>query len=375
MIFIHNVVHTSTQPLAEPPTQKTIAQEAGVSTETVSHILGGRYAHRYSEKTQRHVQEIAQRLQYRPHRGAQMMRKGRSGLIGIVNSGNHSLLVQQKLMAVAHHLYREKYELLIQDALWFASDSTGICQRMLEARVEGLILIESGGFRQEDLDQLRQTGIPVVVIGTTAREEVTCLYSDRPWGYATLTRHLLSLGHRRIAFMVSAIGTNQTIENAFFSALKENASLNAEGQIYPITKTPTDPANPAAMAPWLPGKLGMEQIIQSGPLPDAVLCSNDDWALGALTACAEAGIRVPEDLAITGFDAIPMSEAGYVPLTTIRHPVNHIGEQAASLLLEMIRSQKPMKARKIVIKGELVVRKSCGAGLVSKKTNGSRPHP
>ncbi|HWL51500.1 MAG TPA: LacI family DNA-binding transcriptional regulator [Chthoniobacteraceae bacterium] len=346
----------------QPPTQKTIAREAGVSIETVSQILGGRYAHRYSEQTQTQVREVAQRLNYRPHRAAQMMRQGRSGLVGVLSSGGNSSLEQRKMMAVAHHLHRAGYELLVHDVLWFTEPGTPPAQRLVEARVEGVVSVNSPHLQKRDIEMLHDAGIPLVNL-SSARAGTPSIYSDRLWGYRILREHLLSLGHRRIVFLLSADlnQTNSALGEDFLSAMC--AVPGAEGLLHTVSHYPDGyrPSTPLEYHPCEPGERGMREILARHGRPDAVMCSNDEWALGALTACAREKLRVPDDVAITGFDAIPLTEAGYIPLTTIRYPVDEIGRKGAELLLKLMKQKRltpDAVDQDTSIKGELVVRAS-----------------
>lgn len=356
------MTNPSSPAATQPPTQKTIAREAGVSIETVSQILSGRYAHRYSEQTQTQVQEVARRLNYRPHRAAQMMRQGRSGLIGVLSGGGNSSLEQLKMMAIAHHLHRAGYELLVHDVLWFTEPGTPPAQRLIEARVEGAVSVNSPHLQKHDVEMLHSAGIPLVNL-SNARTATPSIYSDRLWGYRTLREHLLSLGHRRIIFLLSADlnQTNPSLGEDFLKAMR--ATPGAEGLVHPVSHHPdgSRPTTPLEYHPCEPGVRGMHEILSRYGLPDAVMCSNDEWALGALNACSQKKLRVPEDVAITGFDAIPLTEAGYIPLTTIRYPVDEIGRKGAELLLKLMKQKRLTlddANLHISIKGELVVRAS-----------------
>lgn len=98
--------------------------------------------------------------------------------------------------------------------------------------------------------------------------------------------------------------------------------------------------------------------------PEAVACSNDDWALGALTACAEAGARVPADIALTGFDNILVGNYGAVPLTTVAQPIEQMTNKAVELLVKQVRGEKLSASEELVkMPCQLVVRHSCGAAL------------
>ena len=110
---------------------------------------------------------------------------------------------------------------------------------------------------------------------------------------------------------------------------------------------------------YRPGYLGMKALLERGELPEAVLCGNDQWAHGALRACHQAGVRIPRDLALTGFDNDPVGEYGATPLTTMDHPSEEIAHQAVDCLLRMIQEGRKPSAGTISVRGKLIVRDSC----------------
>jgi DNA-binding LacI/PurR family transcriptional regulator len=111
------------------------------------------------------------------------------------------------------------------------------------------------------------------------------------------------------------------------------------------------------------GLVAMRQLLKTRGDTDAVLCANDDWAMGALATCGEAGVRVPQELAITGFDDMLYARYGAVPLTTMAQPLERMTQHAVGLLVRMIRGAKPAASEMSVkMPCRLMVRRSCGAG-------------
>ncbi len=346
-------------------TQSAIAKAANVSRSTVAKVLSNTANSRISEEVRSKVLKVAEAMDYRPNRYAQIMRGGKSGLIGIINLGSGSALVQRKVIATAHAVHRAGFHPLVHDALWFADAGENVCRNMIESRVEGVILVNaSAAFEQKFLNQLLKAGIPVVSIGGEHLRKIPLIVSDRYWGYHTLTTHLLTLGYRHLAQLSSPLSSFSV--KAFTEVLAEKRWGKVKGEVICVQPHKIDREHPSEQAPYRPGQIGMQEILRKKRLPEAILCGNDEWVWGALQVCAEQGIRVPEEVAFTGFEDEPLSAVGLLPLTSIAHPVEAIGDQAVAKVLALIEHGKPPSEEKILIKGKLIVRRSCGAYL--KKT-------
>lgn len=342
-----------------PITQRQIALEANVSRSTVAAVLSNTQRERFSKEVQERVLETARKHGYRPNRYAQVMNHGKSGYIGVLGFGTHNSLSYRKL-GFATELFRQlEYDWIVQEAGWYAADQGEVCdlmvQKMIDARVEGVLLIyPPRRFTQEHLERLRRARIPVVAIANEHLADVPSFVSDRRWGYHFLTRHLLSLGHRRLALLYS----NPNCLEAFSEALGETPEMAITARDF---LTPEMHALTPEHLAYLPGWLGMRHLLERNERPDAVVCANDAWALGALKACEEAGLSVPRDIALTGFDNDPAGAFGTVPLTTVDHPVRETAQQAAEFLLNIIRNRPQPCEQQFVIRGTPIIRRSCGA--------------
>ncbi len=352
-------------------TQHQIAAKLNISRSTVAAVLSNTPRARISQAIRESVLETAREMGYVPNRHAQIISKGKSGMIGIINFGIYEQLPQQKVQFAAHAFLKERFEPVVSNALWFADRGGAVCRRMVESRVEGVLLIHPTlHFTQKHLDILLDAGIPVVVLGGTALQGVTKYMSDKEQGFYTLTNHLLDLGHRRLTVMLGRDSTEKKnapswhARNAiagFERALKERANPAVTGTIHLIHHL----VRPSEQNhnPYEPGRVAMREILSKATLPDAVLCSNDNWAMGALAACAEADVKVPEDLAITGFENEPLSQYGQLPLTTMAHPAREMAEQGALTLLSLVRKETTLEDRLITLPCDLIVRRSCGSHL------------
>ncbi len=346
-------------------TQGMVAARAGVSQVTVSQILGGR-AENYHADTQEKVRRAAEELGYRPNRYARVMRNGKTGLIALIDFGGMRQLAQRKIRAAAEAVTRENYEPLVQENfLNLPSGGDGgvaICQRVLDARVEGVILVhpKNFSFNQGNLTRLLNAGIPVVAISGGHLKGIPRFFSEREWGYHALAKHLLELGYRHLGTLAD--------DTRYLPAGVERAVAEHPGDAQTRHCRPRDMEdhfNPALG--YLRGKAGMEEILTWKTRPDAVLCGNDEWAQGALAACAEAGLRVPHDIALTGFDDDVSSAFGAVPLTTVAQPIEEMARGAVQSLLKMIREGRPPQEGDFRFPGTMIIRRSCGSLLKEKE--------
>jgi len=329
---------------------------------------------RISPEVRERVMKVAEELGYRPNRHAQVMRGVRSNCIGILSFNAMHLLVQRKLKAATEAILGHGYKWIVEETLWYNAlgERAISCaiESLIDARVEGVILnYPSRKFTQEMLNQFLNAGIPVVVIGGGPQQlkGVPSFISDRRWGYEMITRHLLEGGCRRLTLL--AVNTPYCYDG-FHDALVDFPEAAALAEVVRPVVSPSLAAQFAMEERlFLPGEVGMKEVFRRGELPDAVVCANDEWAMGALSCCFRAGVRVPENLALTGADNDPAGRFGAVPITTIEHPVQEISHQAVHRLVTMIRQDEKPKDELICIRGRLLVRRSCGlAGSMADLT-------
>lgn len=362
---------------------KDVAGKAGVSVNTASDILNGGDC-RYRPETRRRVAEIARRLGYRPHRQAQAIRTGRSGLLGLlVRTGLLQPEIERSHYA-AEAVRRHGYQMLVHDMILLEDDFHAGCQRMLDAHVEGLIVgAWASDFGREESGLLRAAGIPLVMLGAPYHPDAPLVYCDMRQALREVAEHLLKLGHRQLILMTPA-GYNLRLRNwrrqqrcqGFIDAIRGAGGRVFETQGLPgARRRPGRPAGaaitgeifrqptpPVLFDPYQPGRLAMRALLARPHPPRAVLCANDDWALGALGVCAAAGLRVPEEIAITGFDNASFGAALYPPLTTVAQPSEGLARAAVDLLVRQIRGESlTAEESKVKLPCRLVVRRSCGA--------------
>lgn len=351
--------------------QAEIAKFSGVSRSTVAFALNPKFSHRVHQETRQRVMDAAERLGYRPHRLAQTMRQGRSGTIGMIQFSGMTQGATRKALQAARLIRKSGYHLLASDVQWYEQGVAEAWDAMVGARVEGLLLITpSEWLPTRVLDEIALAQVAVVSMSGVRFPGVPQVRSDIQQGSYDLTMHLLRLGHRRLTMLTrrSSANTDEThswptIErvNGFHQAIQDfqkgqpgTGTVNAE-VIY--EDTPENWSDPYQL-----GKVAMKKLLTRGDLPDVVLCRDDNWAMGALAACAEAKVRVPDDVALTGFGNDLTSQYGLLPLTTVASPTAAIAQEAVRLLVEQIQNPTTIAGTELTkMPCELVVRQSCGA--------------
>jgi LacI family transcriptional regulator len=356
-------------------TQTEIARRLGVSQRAVAYALSDDpEAHKeLSKETRQRIVKAAEKLGYRPNRYAQLMRGKKSGVIGMIHFASLVQSVAVRAARVAAAIHNAGYQLLADDLLWYPKSAKLVCDSMVDARVEGIVLCNPPQwFPPAELECFRRLKIPVVSISGMEMAGIPQIRADMRQGMFDLTQHLIAIGHRRLTLLAST--TDEIVPKAqwptteriggFKDALASNPTVHGE-----VVRT--NYASDTLMDPYRIGMVAMQGLIASGDqLPDVLLCQNDDWALGALAACSEAGLRVPEDIAITGFDSTVFGAYGTTPLTSVTQANDEMANNAVQLLIQMIHGEKiAAKDKPTKWPCRLVVRKSCGSPVVAGKTS------
>jgi DNA-binding LacI/PurR family transcriptional regulator len=231
-----------------------------------------------------------------------------------------------------------------------------IVQAMVEHRADGVIIC-STSFSEERSRPFLQNGVPIVVVNNQAVEEFRySIYHDDVDGMRQITRHLIGLGHKRIAYIGnSASGRTTKDRLTGFRQEMKSAGLNI----------PAEYRSEASGGGTEDGELAARHFLGLAERPTALVCYNDMIAIGVMKALQQAGIRVPENVSITGFDNIIFSAYTNPPLTTLDQPKRFIGAEAARLLLELLNTplSEQSQAQENVrsLKGQLLIRESTAA--------------
>jgi len=329
-------------------TIKDVANRAGVSIATVSLVLKGQ-SHRYSTQTAQRVQDAISRLKYRPNRTARNLQRRQSRTLGFVTHKDYELLTRSQwfsgvLDGVLSLAVERDYDVKLSP---IASDNTEPERKLEDGSTDGIILAapaENGPL----LKWAREENMPCVVVGRVNPDDrLPAVGIDDFAAELAAARALIAQGHRRIAFLGSewVQWSARQRELAYEKAMSE-AGLEAPQELRFLGRYHEKSGEAAA-----------RQMLKVSPRPTAFLCASDEIAVGALRVLQQSGVRVPQDIAIIGFDDELKVRMTQPPLSSVRQPMSEIGRTAAGLLLDMIEG-RPLKERKILIPTEVILRES-----------------
>jgi len=338
-------------------TSKDVAKAAGVSQATVSYVLNNVEQANISAETRQRVQQAARDLSYTPNVVARSLVQGRSNNIGVVLFHPHEQIfidswMPNILTGLGSVIQRYGFRLLVErvnDKQRYKS----IINLLHSHEIAGLVVQATLG-REFISTELINQGIPVVIVGGLSEHIHYSVSSDNLTGVQTVVNHLIGLGHQQIACISyapeglvehTADRLTTYYETLAAAGISPDPSLVRFGAFDPLT-----------------GYEAMRELLRHKPLPTAVFGMNDTMAIGALAAIQEAGLRVPEDIAIAGFDDDRLSAFTTPPLTTIHESQREIGQHAGEMLIGLVNDIEPAAAN-LILPTWLVIRKSCGAYL------------
>ncbi len=333
-------------------TLESIAELAGVSRATVSRVVNG-HPNIRAEVRQR-VQQVIDETGYEPNRAARSLVSNRSNIIGLFQPlvGASDLFIDPyypKLTSgISHECNQLDYVLTLFIFENSAEERAKFNQIINSGLIDGLILTSSS-IDDPYVPILQKRGIPFVMVGRAPKDAgVSFVDVDNVAGAYMAASHLIRTGYKRIACIAPELntGVGEDRLNGFLQAFKER-------------HIPVDPALIVEGDFTFQG--GVNMMNRLLPLkPDAVFAGSDSMALGAMQAIQEAGLNVPDDIAVVGYDDFPAASNAMPALTTIRQPVAQTGSIAVRTLVDMINTESPM-TRSTILPVELIVRKSCGA--------------
>ncbi|MDQ8703995.1 LacI family DNA-binding transcriptional regulator [Streptomyces sp. LHD-70] len=329
---------------------KDVAKAAGVSVGTVSNVINRPDV--VGPETRTRVLSAIEQLGYVRSESARQLRAGHSRIMGLVvlDMGNPFFVdvtrgAERAARAVG-------LGVMTCNSAQSQSEEAEYLSLFAEQRVRGVLLTPADATGR-NIENFRRTGIPFVLVDRVAQDAEECSVSvDDVTGGTLAVRHLLEAGHRSIAYVSGSETLNQVRDRrtGALAALRE-AGHGPEA----LRELSGDRLDVAA------GRDAGSRLLGMADRPTAVFCANDLLALGVLQAMYAAGLRVPEDVAIVGYDDIEFASAAAVPLTSVRQPAVAMGTLAAELLLEEIDAlgrDEPHRHRNVVLQPELVVRRS-----------------
>jgi LacI family transcriptional regulator len=327
-------------------TIRNIAEEAGVSTATVSRVINGHAE--VSESTRDAVMRVVRARGYSTNRSARGLSAGRTGLVGVTLPQVHHSYFAEILAGAAEALYAHDMRTVICPTEHQHDREVSLLERLMQGTTDGAVLIlpeESS----DELAALHDHGYRFVIVDPLKRldERVPTVSAAHSSGASEAVEHLLRLGHRRIAAITGPKGWIATEERL----RGYRAALAAAGMM-------PDPELEIASDFLVEGGVRAAAELLSRPdPPTAIFAFNDPLAIGAVRAARARGIRVPEQLSVVGFDDTFEAEIVTPALTTVRQPLAEMGRMAVTLLIRMLANER-IEALHVELATKLTVRES-----------------
>jgi DNA-binding LacI/PurR family transcriptional regulator len=323
---------------------------AGVSRTTVSFVLNNVPGASISDATRQRVINAANKLNYYPDATGRKLVSGKSYTLGLVLLQSPEQVfadafLLQVMLGVEQAVAKEGFYVLLK--LLEPHDIDGYSLLIRENHVDGIIL---SGPRQDDKEIIRlyRENVPIILMGQLPDWDVPYVDINAVEGACIAVQHLIALGHQHIALITNAsleytsaqqrrLGYNQALKQA---SLESDSLLIREGNYTPSS-----------------GYRAMRELLKASPRPTAVFVASDVVALGAMRAIKQAGLRIPEDIAVVGFDDIPSAEYFDPPITTLRLPAYGLGWAAGERLARLTQGET-LEQPGLLLETHLIVRES-----------------
>ncbi|WP_329742207.1 LacI family DNA-binding transcriptional regulator [Dyella sp. A6] len=334
-------------------TIKDVAREAKVSVASVSRALNGTGG--VTPATEKRIREAASRLRYVPHGAARSLITRRTHTIGALLPDLHGEFFSELIRGIDLEARSRGLHLLVSSSHDGVADAAAAL-RAMQGRVDGIVILSSRvdeAFLKANLPE----GLPAVLLNSAVKNpEHAVLNIDNFAGTYAMVRHLLGLGHKRITFIAGPkdnYDAHQRVEG--FRA--------AMGELMPGNAVRVIKGDFSEKSGYLAGR----EVLAARTRPQAVFAANDMMAVGCLQAFKEAGLDVPGDIALAGFDDIPIARYVTPPLSTVRVRIADLGKNAMDMLADLMDRPGQSAASVHTLGCDIVVRESCGAH------NGARP--
>jgi len=330
-----------------------VAKEAGVSSQTVSRVINNRQE--ITPETRQHVQEVIKRLGYQPNAIARSLSQRRSHTLGIVTYGLEYYGPSRILVGVEQAANQQGLSILLNLLHQPEREDIGsIVNGLISRQVEGIIwaVPEIGNNRSWFREVLPQLAIPVIFLSTQPGDELNVAEIDNRQGGYMATQHLLERGYRKIGLLAGPLTWWAASERrrGWQEALTAPEVPFSDSQI--------------VEGDWSAesGERGLHELLEKCPDVDAVFAGNDQMALGLMRAAQRLGKRIPEDLAVVGFDDTPESAFYNPPLTTVRQDLRELGRVAVQTFVQIREAEKRgeinIPPQLILLQPQLVIRES-----------------
>lgn len=330
-------------------TGKDVAQLAGVSQSTVSRVLNPKGDTMISEETAERVREVAQQLGYSPNPLARALRGDNTNLIGLAVREIGDPFFASLIEILNEQAKEQDYNVVLGHADSDPRETLKLTRILDMRHVDGLLFIGDSRNDEQVLQVVERDNLHAIALCRGRRaSSIPIVNCDNEAGMRLLMDYLYDLGHRQMMFIDGGwAGDSRERRIAFLNYQnQEELSLN-------WIQSVVNDANG--------GYQIMQEILKMVPRPTAVLAADDMMAIGALKAAHDAGLRVPEDISITGFDDITLGQFTHPALTTVRQPIDLMSSKAIQLLMDLIEGHViPEEEMLVEIMPELMIRESAG---------------
>jgi len=331
-------------------TIKDIAKKAGISYSSVSRALNGLKG--VSEETRIKVKKIAEELEYTPNAVARGLVQNQTGTIGLILPDITNPFYPELARGVEERASEEGFSTFLCNTNYDLDKEESYLNTLLEKRVDGIILAPITSHANL-LERRKHMPVPCIYLGNAPEKtDYSYVVIDNVRGGYLAARTLIEKGYKKIGFISG--NSEETVVSERFTGFK-NAM-----ERYRISVN----KNYIKQKGWLQS-IGYETIcemIDEGHIPEAIIAGNDLLAMGILQGVKERGMKVPEDIAVIGFDDIPNASWPEINLTTIRQPKIRMGEAAVELFMDLLKEKndgKPHLPRKVIMDPELILRGTC----------------
>lgn len=332
-------------------TMDDVAKLAKVSTSTVSHVLNG--TRKVSPATVKAVEQAVQALGYIPNTLARSLARSSTSTIGVAISSLSNHYFSEIVHAIETECAKHGIMMLFVDTHDDPEQELRVVQALHHRRVDGMLLAPSRVPAENSehwaLDYLRSNQIPTVLVDRLVPKDFDQVGVENKQSSQALVTHLIEHGHRRIGFIAGRTGFSTTDERieGYLAAL-DAAGLPFDEALLVNGESNSEPA-----------RIATRQLLALASPPTAIMAANNMMTIGAMHALRDAGLAVPEQMALVGFDDFDWADFFVPRLTVIAQPVQALGAQAVRLLLERIESPEGIR-QTLQLAPTLKVRNSCG---------------
>ncbi|MCE5300855.1 MAG: LacI family transcriptional regulator [Spirochaetia bacterium] len=327
-------------------TIKDIAKKVGVTPATVSMVINN--SPKISQRTRELVLAAIKDMNYHPNYIGRSLVKGKTNNIAVVASFFASLFALESVRGIESNLRNTQYNLILYSTRGIEENENDMLRRIFyERRADGLIII-SLKMQKELLEEFKKEGIPIVFVEEIVEGAPTVKFKNIKGAYMA-TEQFIKTNRKKIGLIIGESGQNaEERMKGYREALEDYGYPYDEGLVARV-----------ANYTFEDGEKSLKQLVKKNPKMDAVFCAAGDvTAIGVMDEAKDEGIKIPDDLAVIGYDDIYISNLTNPGLTTIRQPIAQMGSQAFDVLIGMINGTIPYESKIVSFEPEIIIRES-----------------